>query len=81
MNAALQQCRVNGTREKEILKAGGAGRGGRPATGLAPEQRSLLGARLKQELIWVLISILLLLYLAASYLYWAKSGSAWPISR
>jgi hypothetical protein len=34
-----------------------------------------------QQLVWVLISILLLLYLAATYVYWAKIESAWPIFR
>ena len=35
--------------------------------------------RFAQQLIWVLISILILLYLAASYVYWAKTRSAWPL--
>jgi hypothetical protein len=34
-----------------------------------------------QELVWVLIPILLCLYLATSYVYWAKIESAWPIFR
>jgi hypothetical protein len=34
-----------------------------------------------QQLVWILISILLLSYLAASYLLWAKLESAWPIFR
>jgi hypothetical protein len=34
-----------------------------------------------QELVWILISLLLLLYVAASYVYWAKIESAWPIFR
>ena len=37
--------------------------------------------RLLQELVWILISLLLLLYVAASYIYWAKIESAWPIFR
>jgi hypothetical protein len=32
-----------------------------------------------QELVWILISLLLLLYLATSYVFWAKTESAWPI--
>jgi hypothetical protein len=34
-----------------------------------------------QQLIWILILLLLLLYLATSYLCWAKIESAWPIFR
>jgi hypothetical protein len=34
-----------------------------------------------QQLVWILISILLISYLAASYLLWAKIESAWPIFR
>jgi hypothetical protein len=34
-----------------------------------------------QQLVWVLISILILLELATSYLYWAKIESAWPVFR
>jgi hypothetical protein len=37
--------------------------------------------RFAQQLIWVLISILLLLYLAATYVYWAKPEFTWPIPR
>lgn len=32
-----------------------------------------------QQLVWILISLLLSLYLATSYLFWAKATSAWPI--
>jgi hypothetical protein len=38
-------------------------------------------ARLFYQLVWVLITLLLLLYLATSYVYWAKIESAWPIFR
>ena len=34
-----------------------------------------------RQLVWVLISILLSLYVAASYVYWAKIESVWPILR
>jgi hypothetical protein len=34
-----------------------------------------------QELVWILISLLLLLYLATSYVFWAKTEFAWPIFR
>jgi hypothetical protein len=34
-----------------------------------------------RELVWVLIAILLSLYIATSYVYWAKTESAWPIFR
>jgi hypothetical protein len=34
-----------------------------------------------QQLAWILISLLLLLYLATSYVFWAKIESAWPIFR
>ena len=35
--------------------------------------------RFERQLAWVLISILLLLYLLTSYVYWAKIECAWPI--
>jgi hypothetical protein len=38
-------------------------------------------SRSLQELAWLLISILLSLYLATSYVFWAKTESAWPIFR
>jgi hypothetical protein len=34
-----------------------------------------------QQLVWILISLLLSLYLATSYIFWAKATSAWPIFR
>jgi hypothetical protein len=34
-----------------------------------------------RELVWVLIAILFSLYVATSYVYWAKTESAWPIFR
>jgi hypothetical protein len=36
-----------------------------------------IGGRFKRELVWVLISILLLLYAATAYVYWAKTESFW----
>jgi hypothetical protein len=33
------------------------------------------------ELVWVLIWIQILLYLATTYVFWAKIESAWPIFR
>ena len=42
-------------------------------------QRRRNHARSVRELVWILISILVLLYLATSYIYWAKIESAWPI--
>jgi hypothetical protein len=36
-----------------------------------------IGGRFKRELVWVLISILLLLYAVTAYVYWAKSESFW----
>jgi len=44
-------------------------------------QRNLDRDRFRRELVWLLILIQLLLYLATSYLYWAKTESAWPIFR
>jgi len=38
-------------------------------------------ARFTRELVWVLVTILLSLYLATAYVYWAKIESAWPIFR
>ncbi len=37
--------------------------------------------RSAQELVWILISLLLLLYLTTSYVFWAKIECAWPIFR
>ncbi|HZR20236.1 MAG TPA: hypothetical protein VFE51_23335 [Verrucomicrobiae bacterium] len=34
-----------------------------------------------RELVWVLISILLSLYAATTYVYWAKIECSWPIFR
>ena len=34
-----------------------------------------------QQLVWILISLLLSLYLATSCIFWAKATSAWPIFR
>ena len=48
---------------------------------LASSQRQQSSVRLKQQLIWVLISILLFLFLVTSYCFWAKLASAWPIAR
>jgi hypothetical protein len=36
-----------------------------------------IGGRFKRELVWVLISILLLLYAVTAYVYWAKSECFW----
>jgi hypothetical protein len=33
----------------------------------------------ERELAWALIFVLLSLYVVTSYLYWAKTASAWPI--
>jgi hypothetical protein len=37
-----------------------------------------ISGRFTRELVWVLISILLLLYILTTYVYWAKTGSVWP---
>jgi len=37
--------------------------------------------RLFYQLVWILITLLLLLYLATSYVYWAKIECAWPVFR
>jgi hypothetical protein len=37
--------------------------------------------RTTQQLVWILISLLLLLYLATGYVFWAKIESAWPVFR
>jgi hypothetical protein len=49
------------------------------ASALKPGNRNY--SRPLQELAWILISLLLLLYLATSYVFWAKIESAWPIFR
>ena len=46
-----------------------------------PHHAALISESHRRELVWVLISILLLLYLATSYFFWAKIEFAWPISR
>jgi len=58
-------------------------------SGDAPKARSIREqartpstcSRFAGQLVWVLISILLLLYLLTSYVYWAKMESTWPIFR
>ena len=47
--------------------------------GSKPTRRNY--SRAVQQLVWILILILLLLYLATGYVYWAKLESAWPIFR
>ena len=49
------------------------------AKGSAPNPVS--ANRAVRELVWILISLLLLLFLATSYIFWAKIESAWPIFR
>ena len=46
-----------------------------------PNARKVALRRSFAQLVWVLIALLLLLYLGASYLFWAKTESAWPIFR
>jgi len=36
---------------------------------------------IKTQVVWLLISILLLLYVITACVYWAKTGAAWPIGR
>ena len=43
------------------------------------EQHDQDRERSVREVVWVLISILLLLYLVTSYVYWAKIESVWPV--
>jgi len=56
-------------------------------TALAPERQNEVprapkrNDRTTQELVWILISLLLLLYLATEYVFWAKIESTWPVFR
>jgi hypothetical protein len=79
MNAALQRWRANPTRRNVLLKPGASVQ--ESQTAQVSDQRKKDCDRLRRELIWVLISILLFLYFATSYLFVAKIESAWPISR
>jgi hypothetical protein len=80
MNAGLQQGAAHPIGGKAILSSGVVVQ--EPANvALASNQRKQSCERLKQELIWVLISILLFLFLVTSYCFWAKLESAWPIAR
>jgi hypothetical protein len=45
------------------------------------ENRDLNLNRTAQQLAWILIWVLISLYLATSYMLWAKIESAWPIFR
>jgi hypothetical protein len=79
MNAALQQWPANPTRRNVVVKSDAVVQERHTA------QISDLGKKnfdkQRRELIWLLISILLLLYLATSYLFVAKIESVWPIFR
>ena len=52
-----------------------------PKHTLTSKSRDQTFSRFMGQLAWVLVYILLLLYLATSYVYWAKIESAWPIFR
>jgi hypothetical protein len=79
MNAGLQQWTANPIRQNVLLKPGAIVQ--ESHTAQVSDERKEGCDRLRRELIWVLISILLLLYLATSYLFVAKIESVWPISR
>ena len=62
------------------FRPGGTARAGDPHSKAAPASEP--GIRDRQwavrELEWLLIWLQILLYLAGTYLFWAKAGAAWP---
>jgi len=80
MNAVLQRGSAHPIGGKAVLRSGAVVQE-RANVARASNQRQQSSARLKRELIWVLISILLFLFLVTSYCFRAKLESAWPIAR
>lgn len=78
MSATLHYDASN--REREMFTANSNVTPNKPLISQSDRNTENRGRHL-QGLVWVLVSLLLLLYLAASYVYWAKIESVWPIFR